>query len=442
MLYYAGFWGLGGCPKNEYNTNNNVNNQKSPLSEILPVEIVSVPDWEMKKESWGNPVLLDKTLGEGIDTSQWKIFGLHITKSRGEVLAELSGIPFICQSRYGKGRIIVYTGDDLAWVRAGGREGILNPFASILWQRLALLATGEDVKAIVPKAEVIPDWEKPASFAHPDQPINFLWAGYFYYGGIPEMERLWVKDLMTHSTNFYMDGNFTMPKVLGEAGIAGSLAGAGLSGYFAGVRPCVNDPAKLKSMEEAVAKKAAEMVAYPWIVSLHLGDEPEFGYCNCEYCQKKFKEEFGCELPELKNDFSPEYLDKWIDYCLFKNRAVGNMYSRAVKIAHQNNPNLKYGFASIPQTGGMAFGDDQFNTQSGFDLLWDHPYPGTQTIRSGLNSAILEETANLQNRPYVPVWSLLQGFDYPGNAPYMPPAEYMRAMAWQAIASLEGIDIM
>lgn len=24
LLYYAGFWGLGGCPKNEYNTNNNI----------------------------------------------------------------------------------------------------------------------------------------------------------------------------------------------------------------------------------------------------------------------------------------------------------------------------------------------------------------------------------------------------------------------------------
>ena len=34
----------------------------------------------------------------------------------------------------------------------------------------------------------------------------------------------------------------------------------------------------------------------------------------------------------------------------------------------------------------MCHGDDQFHTQSGFDLLWDHTYPGTMAIRVGLNA--------------------------------------------------------
>ncbi|MFA6567637.1 MAG: glutamine amidotransferase [Victivallales bacterium] len=431
LLVYAGYWGLGGAPKDEYNVNKTTNNSHSPLAEILPVEIVGVPDWELKTKLWGSPVFKDMNLFDGMDAFQWKIYGLHACRAKGDVLAEINGKPLICSGVSGKGRMVVYTGDDLAWIRAGGRESIINPFSKSLWRRLARVAVGDDKGRAIPAiSDQLPAWEKTAVFAHPDQPVNFVWGGYFPFSGVPELEKSWARDLVTHSCNFYMDGNVDTSKVLGEAGIAGSFAG----GRWIPKKSCINTPETLLKMEAGIAGKASALTGSPWITYGHMGDEPEYGFCSCEHCQKKFKEMYGYDLPPLKSDFSPQYLDQWIDYCLFKNKSVGAMYKRAAQAAHAVNSNLKYMFASTPQCGGMAYGDDQLNTQSGFDLLWDHPYPGTQAIRVGLNSAILEETAVLQGRPYVPVYSLLQGFDSYDRVPNIPPPEYIRTMAWQAIA--------
>lgn len=437
LLVYAGFFGLGGCSKNEYNINNNMNSPKSHLVDILPIEIIKTPDLEMKNE--GIPIFVDKVLGDGIDTLNWRIYGIHVVNSKGDVLARVDDNPLICSGRFGRGKVVVYTGDDLTWIRVGNKSKVINHFSGTLWRRLVSMSIGENVKEITAEPDSIPLFEKTASFAHSDQPINFLWGGgQFSFSGIPEIEKFWIMDLVTHSSNFYMDGNFDTSHILGNAGITGSFAGGQYVSYYfqsgGSIKRCINNPIDLRTMEETISKRALEVTKFPWIKYGHMGDEPEYRECYCEYCQSKFREKFGYELPKLQNDFSSEYLDKWIDYCLFKNKSVGEMYKRAANAFRQNNPNLKYMFASIPQTGGMAFGDDQLNTQSGFDLLWDHTYPGTQPIRVGLNSSILEETAVLQKRPYVPIYNLLQAFDSMDRVPYVPPAEYIRTMAWEAIS--------
>jgi len=451
LLVYAGFWGLGGAPPGEYSVSEAVSSyQHSPLGAVLPLEIQATPDLEMlsgKPPAARRPVFRDKALGAGLEEEEWEVWGFHVGQPRGEVLAELDGQPLICWGPWGRGRIGVYTGDDLAWIRAGA-GGPRQRFAGTLWRRLARLAVKES--APVPAVADRPlTWEKGAAFAHPDQPINFLWGGYFYFH-TPEMERLWARDLVAHSATLFSGA----PEALGKAGIQGwesvgcpllspeavkdpatwmrDAQGQPLEG-----QPCFNNPQALQSMEESVARWAADLRQRPWVTYGHMGDETEFANCYCDFCRQAFRQETGDELPPLKNDFSPAYLDSWIDYQLFKNRSIGKMYARAVQAAHARNPALRM-FASLPQSGGMCHGDDQFHTQSGFDLLWDHTYPGTMAIRVGLNASLLEETAVLQGRPSVPILDLLQAFDSYDRAPHIPPPEYIREMAWQAIA--HGVD--
>ncbi len=201
--------------------------------------------------------------------------------------------------------------------------------------------------------------------------------------------------------------------------------------------PCYNNPDALRMMDESVTRMVTTWKADPAIRYGHMGDETDFPLCRCEYCRKAFRAQYGEDIPEVKDDFSPAYLDRWIDYQLFRNAAIGAMYARAVRDAHAVNPDIRM-FASLPLSGGMCHGDDQFHTQSGFDLLWDHTYPGTMAIRVGLSGELLEETADLQGRPQVPIFDLLQAFDSYDRVPNMPPPEYMREMAWQAIG--HGID--
>ena len=455
LLVYGGQWGLGGCPKTEFNALKEVSSyQHSPLGRLLPVEIVATPDLAMlAKEAARRPVFLDKALGESIESAGWQVFGMHRCKAVGEVLAKLDGKPLVCRHRLKQGTVVVYTGDDLGWVRLGTNSNI-NPFSGTLWRRLAAMAIG-DTNHIAAVADPVPTLERTPAFAHPDQPMNFLWTGYFYHRS-PEMDLYWTRDLVTHSATVSNAARpeGSRPQALVDAGVLGwgefgcplETGGSGedqstgrvdSEGRTVGGIPCFNNPRALQKMDEAVARKAADLAASPWVRYGHMGDETQFGNCYCKHCQKAFREEFGYELPQVKDDFSAAYLDRWIDYCLFKNRAIGKMYARAAQIAHQENPGIKM-FASLPQSGGMAHGDDQFNTQSGFDLLWDHSYPGTMVIRVGFNAGVLEETAVLQGRPYVPTLNLLQGFDSYDRYPRMPPPEYIREMTWQAIG--HGVD--
>lgn len=450
LLVYGGFFGLGGCAKTEYSVEQTVSSyQHSALGQVLPVEITATPDWAIVKEPVAStPVLTDAALGEGLAAPDWRIFARHACRARGEVLATLGDLPLIVSGTLGRGHIIVYTGDDLGWVRAGQKSN-WSPYAGTLWRRLAARAVA-DTTPVAALADPAPAWEKPAAFAHPDQPMNFQWGGAFYYR-TPQMEELWARDLITHSATLY----FNAPEALGKAGVQGwESFGCPLATEAAAKDqttwrrddtgqplpglPCFSNPRALQYLDEAVARRAGELAKMPWVVYGHMGDETEFGNCTCDYCRAAFRKQFGADLPEVKADFSPEYLDRWIDYCLFKNRMIGAMYGRAVKAARQANPRLTRMFASLPQTGGMAHGDDQYHTQAGFDLLWDHTYPGTMVIRTGLNAALLEETAVLQQRPQVPILDLLQGFDSYDRVSHMPPPEYLREMTWQAIA--HGVD--
>ena len=451
LLVYAGHWGLGGCPKSEYSVPTVVSSYaKTPLGAILPVAITATPDLEMlsaKPAAARHPVFLDSALGAGIDVGAWQVLGLHAGSARGETLATLDGRPLISQGRFGAGRVLVYSGDDFAWVRVG-TEAQVNAFGGTLWRRLVARAVG-DRQPIAAQAEAAPSWQKPPAFAHPDQPMNFQWGGYFYWKE-PQMQQLWARDLVTHSSTLY----FGAPKPLGEAGIQGwESCGAPLlteaskkapetwmvdaAGKPIANTPCFSNPQALANLDSAMAEWAAKQAASPWVTYGHMGDETDYGLCFCEHCRRAFSEQFGYEFSGLKNDFSPAYLDQWIDYQIFRNRASGALYTRAGRAARAQNPQLRM-FASLPITGGMCHGDDQFNTQAGFDLLWDHTYPGTMVLNVGLNAALLEETAVLQGRPEIPILDLLQGFDSYDRAPHMPPPEYMRAMTWQAVA--HGVD--
>jgi hypothetical protein len=451
LLVYAGHWGLGGCPKTEYCVPTVVSSYaKTPLGAILPVAITATPDLEMlsaKPEAARHPVFLDAALGAGIDVAAWQVFGLHACAPRGETLAELDGRPLVSRGSFGAGHVVVYSGDDFAWVRAGTTAHV-NAFGGTLWRRLAALAVG-DREPVPALAEAPPSWEKPPAFAHPDQPMNFQWGGYFYWDGAL-LQQLWARDLVTHSSTLY----FGAPKALGEAGIQGwQSSGPPLfneiskktpeawmvdaAGKPIANTPCFNNPQALANLDTAMGDWAAKQLESPWVTYGHMGDETEYSLCFCEPCRRAFREQFGAELPPLKNDFSAAYLDQWIDYQIFRNRSIGAMYARAGQAARARNPQLKM-FASLPISGGMCHGDDQFHTQSGFDLRWDHTYPGTMAITVGLNAALLEETAVLQGRPEIPILDLLQGFDSYDHVPHMPPPEYMREMTWQAIA--HGVD--
>jgi hypothetical protein len=455
LVVYGGLWSLGGIAKTEFCVNEVVSSfQNSPLGQVLPVEIQNTPDMTHIETPHGErAVFLDTALGVGIDAPDWRIFQLHDCKARGEVLAQVGDKPLMCRGTLGEGRIVVYTADDLGWTRWGDYRANINPFSGTLWRRLAALAVG-DAEPVQAAPDPVPGWEKPPAFAHPDQPMNFLWSGYFYYQG-PEIEEALVRDLVTHSVNLidHGPGGVSRSGVQTWVGIGCPLVteaaskdqdawrvdadGKPIDPATLGGLPCLNNPKALQYMDGAVARNTVGAAQDPWITYGHMGDESVFGDCYCEHCRKAFREEFGYELPTPKSDFSPEYLDQWIDYCIFKNRSVGRMYARAARVAKENDPRLKM-FASIPEWAGMTIGGDMFNTQSGFDIIWNHCYPGTMAIRTGLNAQLQEETASLQGRPYLPVFNLLQDFDSYDRAPRVPPREYAREMLWQAIA--HGVD--
>ena len=458
LLVYAGKWGLGGSPKDSLSVTSEISNfRNTPIGKALPVEIVSVPDWDplgSKPIESRTPVFKDAAIGEGIDTANWQVTAIHACKPRGDVLAELDGRPLISRTQFGKGRIVVYAGDDLGWVRQGlwsGTEGDANisKYSGTLWKRLAALAVG-DLRSIAASTDAPTTWQKSPAFVHPDQPMNIQWGGYFYYS-FPEIMKLWAKDLVTHSATVY----YGAPRELGDAGVQGwesvgvPLNGAeiienastwmvGADGQPIENTPCYNNPKALELMSARVRTWAAKVKReMPWTKYGHMGDETQWKSCYCKYCKDAFRDQYGYELPQLKNDFSQEYLNQWIDYQLFKNTCIGRMYKLAGEAAKSEKPDLKM-FASLPLTGGMCHGDDTFNTQAGFDVIWDHTYPGTMAISVGVNAEVLEDTAVVQGRPYVPILDLLQGFDSYDRAPSMPPAEYIREMSWQAIA--HGID--
>ena len=303
LLIYAGSSGLGGRSKSKYSVDQTPSTyQHTALGKILPVEILATPDLVDTVAS-RKPVFLEDVLGESIDTRKWEVSAVHETKARGEVLAELDGKPLICRGEFGKGIIVVYTGDDLAWVRQGkwageAAENNINKFSGTLWRRLAGSAVG-DAKAVPAVPDPEPSWEKPAAFAHPDQPMNFLWAGFFDYNS-PTMQRLLVKDLVTHSSTLF-------GSVLESAGRAGIQTWVSIEhplwvktsadddkstwmvnadGKRVNASPwpnwtqgCYNNPKALETMDETMSARASEWAKSPWITYVHMGDETVYGDC-------------------------------------------------------------------------------------------------------------------------------------------------------------------
>ncbi|MCX5660320.1 MAG: hypothetical protein NTW19_11445 [Planctomycetota bacterium] len=453
LLVYAGAYGLGGREKNTYYANQEISSyEKSPLGRELPVEILATPSLR-PAPAGAAPQFNDARVGLGLP-ADWRVFASHDVKPRGKVLATLGDRPLIVSGPLGRGRVLVYAGDDLAWGRAGA-DASINAFAGTLWRRLAQLALGVDPVAPAVR-DPAPILERPPAFAHPEMPSNLLWSGGQFYRRGPLIERLYTRDLLTHSCSVMLDDPQKDAAAMGVRfalrlgnPLATPAAMADSETWPMGpagerVKPTVGGGPSLFSakawdqMEKVVAQRAREAAGDPSITVAHLGDEPEFADDFSPEAREAFRREMGYDAPSPKADFSPAYLDHWIDLCLFKSKQVGKMYARAREVAKKNNANLKWIFASVPQSGGMTFGDDLFHTQSSFDLLWDHTYPGTMPLRVGLNASLLEETAALQGRPNVPIVDLLQAFDSYDRYPRVPPPAYLRAMAWQGIA--HGID--
>ena len=448
LIVYAGRWGLGGRPNDEYTVRDEVDSyEKSFLAELLPVKILRTPD-----RVWceAEPVLLDEFLSAGIETRTWRIFAYHEVESLGRTQAQIEGEPLIVSKPFGRGHVLVYTGDDLAWIDRGASSDTMGDYYGALWRRLVALVRGSEPESIPAERDEAVVLERPPAYAHPDQPINFLWTGYLPYSG-EKAEQAIARDLLEHSVSYAVSPPGTLPEAARERGVRGTIHyGCPILNPYAtkdpetavldasgkgdpGLGVCVNNPRALAYMDRYMEETTRSFAEDLHVAYGHMGDETEFGDCFCEHCRKAFEDQFGGEMPVPGDDLSPESLDRWIDYAVFRNRSIGRMYARAIEAAHRVRPDLRM-YASLPQSGGMTHGSDIYHTQASFDLLWDHPYPGTMALRVGLNAALNEETALLQGRPYVPILGLLQGFDAYDRAPHMPPKEYIREMTWQAIA--------
>lgn len=456
LLVYAGAYGLGGRIKDTFHVNQQISSyEKSPLGEALPVKIMGTPSLVPQPEGAGVQ-FVDERFGQGVASPQWRLYASHEVQSRGRVLAKVGERPLIVVGGLDRGRIVVYAGDDLAWGRAGA-DVSASPFTRTLWVRMINVAlTGEPREPAAP--DPVPVLERTPAFAHPELPTNLLWSGGTFYRRGALIERLYARDLLAHSSTAMLE---IPQKEAAAAGVNFVLrAGNPLRTPAAmedsstwpmspaGERPAIiqqggpslSSARAWELMEKSIAQQAREAAGDPSITMLHMGDEPEFVDDYSPEAREAFRKEMGYELPVPKADFSPAYLDQWIDACLFKCRQAGKMYSRAREVARKNNPNLKWAFASLPQSGSMTYGDDLYHTQAGFDWLWDHTYPGTMTARVGLNAALMEETAVLQGRPYVPIVDLLQAFDSYDRFPRVPPPGYVRSMAWEGIA--HGVDVV
>lgn len=137
--------------------------RESALSRVLPVEIISTPDLVVHGRAGAGPGLKAKPpkvegggrLFDGVPIEEWQIYGYHRVrvKTGADVLARIDeGSPLLVIGKYGKGRVVVFTGAELEGaVRLNGpnihyrfinERGLPWKWSDIFWLRLARLALG------------------------------------------------------------------------------------------------------------------------------------------------------------------------------------------------------------------------------------------------------------------------------------------------------------
>ena len=62
----------------------------------------------------------------------------------------------------------------------------------------------------------------------------------------------------------------------------------------------------------------------------------------------------GAELPTPSNDLSPDYLDRWIEFQMFRNRGIGEMYRRAGAAARWASCCAEFRLFQIPRRRGSV----------------------------------------------------------------------------------------
>ena len=274
---------------------------------------------------------------------------------------------------------------------------------------------------------------------------NLLWWG---QGDFPDgsvMRRLMVRDLMEHHVGAAAPielceryGIWSMPTTGGLRALS-RFAGAEPGSHWqdaAGKRHatlCPNDPLFAQVLPKWVEGLAADFRRLHSLRLIHIEDEASAPDCYCEDCRRLFEEQYGYEMPRPRKDYSPGFLDMWIQRMEFKLRRFG-LYHKAIRDAfHARLPEALV-LTSLPQGFTVAAGEDVVDHQRYLDAFWEHTYPGTEPLGAALTAHRVEmarELLGARSRPFI---HLLQGFDYVGAVPKMPPKEYVRLIAWLSVA--------
>jgi len=196
---------------------------------------------------------------------------------------------------------------------------------------------------------------------------------------------------------------------------------------------CFNDPLFAAELPRWAASLAERYRSLHSLGFIHIEDEAACPDCYCEDCRRLFKEQYGFDMPTPEADFSPAFLEKWFNRMDFK-LATFARYHKAVRDAfHQHLPAVPV-LTSLPQGFTVAHGETVIDHQRHLDAFWEHTYPGTEPLGAALTAHRTEMAAAALGALDRPCIHLLQGFDAVARAPKMPPAEYIRLIAWMAVA--------
>ena len=202
-----------------------------------------------------------------------------------------------------------------------------------------------------------------------------------------------------------------------------------------GAAVCVNDPVFYRVAREEVVRRVGPRQHDPALRLVNIEDELGLPDCYCEDCRALFRKMYGYEMPRPKHDLSPDYLATWSDYCDFKLAVRRAYHTRMVRIVQQvlQRDDLIV-LATLPQGFTLMLAEDVLHNTWGQNAVWDHCYPGTMPLQAGMAAHRMERALEVIGHPERPVLHLLQAFAASGRVPHMPPAEYVRNIAWMSFS--------
>jgi len=276
---------------------------------------------------------------------------------------------------------------------------------------------------------------------------NLMWWGQGDYPDGSLMRRLMVRDLLRHHVGAAAPiavcerhGIWSMPTTGGLRALS-RFAGASekpesrwqdASGRR-GSTLCPNDPLFGQALGRWADGLANDYRKLHSLRLIHIEDEASAPDCYCEDCRRLFEAEYGYRMPRPRKDYSPGFLDMWVQRMEFKLRSFGR-YHKAIRDAfHARLPDALV-LTSLPQGFTVAAGEDVVDHQRYLDAFWEHTYPGTEPLGAALTAHRVEmarELLGARSRPFI---HLLQGFDYVAGVPKMPPRDYIRLIAWMSLA--------